>query len=96
MRPATVMGSYVKSKGLSASTSTIASGPPGMQKRFLLTPFPPHCSFCMPGGPEAMVEVLADKPFDFTYEPIVVSGRMAILDDDIVYYRITNASPVAP
>jgi hypothetical protein len=66
------------------------------QKRFLLSPFPPHCSFCTPGGPEAMVEVIADKPFDFTYEPITVSGRMAVLDDDIVYYRITNASPAKP
>jgi len=63
------------------------------QKRFLLSPFPPHCSFCTPGGPESMVEVIADKPFDFTYEPITVSGRMAVLDDDIVYYRITNAAP---
>lgn len=66
------------------------------QKRFLLSPFPPHCSFCMPGGPEAMVEVIADKAFDFTYEPITVSGRMAVLDDDIVYYRITNAAPAKP
>jgi hypothetical protein len=66
------------------------------QKRFLLSPFPPHCAFCMPGGPEAMVEVIADKAFDFTYEPIVVSGRMAVLDDDIVYYRLTNAAPVKP
>ena len=66
------------------------------QKRFLLSPFPPHCSFCMPGGPEAMVEVIADKAFDFTYEPITVSGRMAVLDDDIVYYRITNATPAKP
>jgi len=66
------------------------------QKRFLLSPFPPHCSFCMPGGPEAMVEVIADKAFDFTYEPITVSGRMAVLDDDIVYYRVTNAAPVKP
>lgn len=66
------------------------------QKRFLLSPFPPHCSFCMPGGPEAMVEVIADKAFDFTYEPIVVSGRMAVLDDDIVYYRLTHAAPAKP
>lgn len=66
------------------------------QKRFLLSPFPPHCGFCMPGGPEALVEVIADKPFDFTYEPIVVSGRMAVLDDDVVYYRLTNAAPAKP
>jgi hypothetical protein len=66
------------------------------QKRFLLASFPPHCSFCMPGGPESMVEVLADEPIEFTYEPIVVAGRLAVLDDDVVYYRLTRASSVQP
>lgn len=66
------------------------------QKRFLLASFPPHCAFCLPGGPESMVEVIADKPIEFTYEPIVVAGRMAVLDNDVVYYRLTNASPVEP
>jgi hypothetical protein len=66
------------------------------QKRFLLASFPPHCSFCMPGGPESMVEVVADTPVEFTYEPIVVAGRMAVLEDDVVYYRLTNAAAVAP
>lgn len=66
------------------------------QKRFLLASFPPHCSFCLPGGPESMVEVIADKAIEFTYEPIVVAGRMAILDDDVVYYRLTNATAVPP
>jgi hypothetical protein len=66
------------------------------QKRFLLSPFPPHCAFCLPGGPETMVEVIADKPFDFTYEPILVAGRLQVLDDDIVYYRLTNAAPAKP
>lgn len=66
------------------------------QKRFLLASFPPHCPFCMPGGPESMVEVIADKAIEFTYEPIVVAGRMSVLDDDVVYYRLTNASAVQP
>lgn len=64
------------------------------QKRFLLSAFPPHCSFCLTGGPESLVEVLADQPIDFTFEPIVVAGRMAVLDDDVVYYRLTNATSV--
>ena len=67
-----------------------------MQKRFLLASFPPHCSFCLPGGPESMVEVVADKPIEFTYEPIVVAGRMAVLENDVVYYRLSNASSVSP
>jgi len=64
------------------------------QKRFLLSAFPPHCSFCLTAGPESLVEVLADQPIDFTFEPIVVAGRMAVLDDDVVYYRLTNAASV--
>jgi len=66
-----------------------------LQKRFLLASFPPHCPFCMPGGPESMVEVVADQGVEFTYEPIIVAGRMAILEDDVVYYRLTNANAVA-
>ena len=67
-----------------------------LQKRFLLASFPPHCPFCMPGGPESMVEVIADNAIEFTYEPIVVAGRLAVLDDDVVYYRLTNANAVRP
>jgi hypothetical protein len=67
-----------------------------MQKRFLIASFPPHCAFCLPGGPESMVEVVADKAVEFTYEPIVVAGRMAVLQDDVVYYRLTNANAVQP
>ena len=66
------------------------------QKRFLLASFPPHCAFCLPGGPESMVEVIAERPIDFTYEPITVAGRMAVLDNDVVYYRLTNATAVQP
>ena len=66
------------------------------QKRFLLASFPPHCPYCMAGGPESMVEVLADSPIEFTYEPILVGGRMAVLDDDVVFYRLTNAKALQP
>jgi hypothetical protein len=65
------------------------------QKRFLLASFPPHCPFCMPGGPESMVEVVADQAVEFTYEPIIVAGRLAVLEDDVVYYRLTHANAVA-
>jgi hypothetical protein len=66
------------------------------QKRFLLASFPPHCPFCMPGGPESMVEVIASTPIEFTYDPILVGGRMAVLDDDVVYYRLTDAKALQP
>jgi len=66
------------------------------QKRFILTAVPPHCSFCLPAGPEAMVEVLARTPIRYGFEPIVVSGRLAVLKDDPtgVLYRVTDAVQV--
>jgi hypothetical protein len=64
------------------------------QKRFLLAAYPPHCAFCLPSGPESLVEVVADTPVEFTMEPIVVSGRLAVLENDVVYYRLTNATAV--
>ena len=64
------------------------------QKRFLLSAYPPHCSFCLTGGPESLVEVIADKPVDFTFEPLILSGRMAVLENDVVYYRLSNAAVV--
>jgi len=67
-----------------------------LQKRFLLAAYPPHCAFCLPSGPESLVEVVCDKPVEFTMEPIVVAGRLAVLENDVVYYRLTNASAVQP
>jgi hypothetical protein len=73
------------------------------QKRFLLSAVPPHCPFCMPAGPEAVVEVHAKTPVKYALEPIVVAGRFAVLKNDEggLLYRITDAAqvdvaPVAP
>ncbi len=66
------------------------------QKRFLLSAYPPHCSFCLTGGPESLVEVIADTPIDFTFEPVVIAGRLAVLENDVVYYRLTNAATAKP
>ena len=63
------------------------------QTRFLLTAVPPHCSFCMPAGPEAIVEVIAKTPVKYSFDPIIVSGRFSIVKDDSagVLYRLTDA-----
>ena len=42
------------------------------QKHFLVSAVPPHCSFCLPAGPEAVVEVFAKEPVGYTLDPIVV------------------------
>jgi len=63
------------------------------QKRFLLSAVPPHCSFCLPAGPDAVVEVIAKTPVKYSFEPIVVSGRFVVLKDDAggLLYRLTDA-----
>ena len=63
------------------------------QKRFILAAMPPSCSFCLPGGPEQMVEVQAKTPVKYGFEPIIVSGRFEVLRDDAMglYYRLTDA-----
>jgi uncharacterized protein len=65
------------------------------QSHFVLTAMPQTCSFCLPGGPESMVEVKSKVPVKYTFEPVVLSGRLAILKDDPtgVFYRLTDAIP---
>jgi len=66
------------------------------QKRFLLSAVPPHCAFCLPAGPDAIVEVLAKTPVKYGFDPIVVSGRFAVLKDDAagMLYRLTDAESI--
>jgi hypothetical protein len=65
------------------------------QSHFVLTAMPQTCAFCMPGGPESMVEVKSKTPIKYTFEPVVVTGRLAVLKDDPtgVFYRLTEAVP---
>jgi hypothetical protein len=66
------------------------------QKHFLVSAVPPHCPFCMPAGPDAIVEVFAKKPVRYSVDPIVVSGKLALLKNDPsgVLYRLIEAEPV--
>lgn len=63
------------------------------QQRFILTALPPSCSFCLPGGPEQMVEVQTKSPVKYGFEPILLTGKLAVLKDDPMglYYRLTDA-----
>jgi len=66
------------------------------QKRFLISAVPPHCGFCLPAGPDSLVEVVAKTSVTYTFEPIVVSGKFAVVKDDPsgVLYRMTDAGQV--
>ena len=65
------------------------------QKHFLLSAVPTTCQFCVPAGPEGLVEVRSRTPVKYTLEPVVVEGKLAVLSNDPygLYYRIADAQP---
>jgi uncharacterized protein len=66
------------------------------QTHFLLSSVPLTCAFCVPGGPESMVEVKTKKPVKYSLDVVVVEGQFAVLNDDPLglYYRVTDAVAV--
>jgi hypothetical protein len=65
------------------------------QTHFVLSAMPVTCAFCLPGGPEALVEVKAKRPVKYGFEPITLSGKLSVLKEDPtgVFYRLTDAVP---
>lgn len=65
------------------------------QSLFVLSAVPPTCSFCMPGGPEAVVEVRAKRPVAYTEAAVTVSGKLSVLkaEPSGIFYRLTDAVP---
>ncbi len=66
------------------------------QRHFLLSSVPLTCSFCVPGGPESMVEVKTKTPVKYSMEVVVVEGQFAVLKNDPygLYYRMSDAVAV--
>ena len=65
------------------------------QKHFLISPLPSHCPFCVDQGPDSMVEVVAKDAVDYSpWEPIVISGKLELVNDPYLFYRLTNAEMV--
>lgn len=65
------------------------------QTHFILAALPPTCAFCLPGGPDSIVEVKSRAPIRHTFEPVTVTGRFALVKDDPLglMYRLTDAKP---
>jgi hypothetical protein len=70
--------------------------PGDKQKHFLLSVNSPSCSFCLPAGPEGVVEVKTKTGVKYTFEPITLTGKMSVLKSDPqgLYYRLSDASPI--
>ena len=65
------------------------------QSHFVLSAMPTTCSFCLPGGPESLVEVKAKTPVKYTFDALVLTGKLSVLKEDPtgVFYRLTDAEP---
>lgn len=68
------------------------------QKHFLLTVTSASCPYCLPAGPEGVVEIKSRTPVKFSYAPFIVQGKLKVLASDPMglYYRMTDAAVVAP
>ena len=65
------------------------------QKHFLISPLPSHCPFCVDQGPDSMIEVVAKSAVEFSpWEPIVLSGKLELVNDQYLFYRLTNGEVV--
>jgi hypothetical protein len=92
--PANILALNAKSQRVQGFMMPLEPGE--KQKHFLLSSVPLSCSFCLPGGPESMIEVKTKTPVKYSLEPVVVEGNFAVLQDDPygLYYRITDAVAV--
>ena len=64
--------------------------PGDKQTHFLLSSVPTTCAFCVPAGPEGLVEVRTKQAVRYTLEPVMVEGALSVLSNDPygVYYRM--------
>jgi hypothetical protein len=61
--------------------------------RGLLSMISPACPFCLPGGPETFIELLADEPMEWSDDAVLVAGRLELLANSYsgIYYRLRAA-----
>lgn len=66
------------------------------QSHFLFSGFPPGCPFCLPAGPDQLVEVFMDEPVPYSDGAVIVTGRFELLYNDPsgLMYRLHEARPV--
>ncbi len=65
------------------------------QRHFILSSKPPTCPYCLPAGPEEMVEIFGKSPVRYSFDPITVSGKFGIrhAGDGGFFYRMVSAEP---
>jgi hypothetical protein len=72
--------------------------PGDKQQHFLLSAVPTSCAFCVPAGPEGLVEVRTKQSVRYSLEAITVEGQLSVLGDDPygMFYRLLDGQAVKP
>ena len=67
-----------------------------MQHHFLISAVPPHCPFCLPAGPDALMEVRAKKAVAYSLEPVLLSGKFIVVKNDSygLLYQLMDADVI--
>lgn len=63
---------------------------------FVLMAYDHSCPVHIGGGPSNIIEVYAEEPVAFTYDPILIEGRFELLyeDETGLFYRLSDARRV--
>ncbi|MCV2358726.1 MULTISPECIES: DUF3299 domain-containing protein [Roseateles] len=72
--------------------------PGDKQQHFLLSAVPTSCAFCVPAGPEGLIEVRSKQPVRYSLEAITLEGQLSVLSDDPygMFYRLTDGQALKP
>jgi hypothetical protein len=72
--------------------------PGDKQQHFLLSAVPTSCAFCVPAGPEGLIEVRSKQPVRYSLEAITIEGQLSVLSDDPygMFYRLSDGQAVKP
>jgi hypothetical protein len=64
------------------------------QKHFLLSAVPTTCGFCVPAGPQGLIEVRSKIPVKYSIEAVTIEGRFSALEKDPygLFYRVSDAT----
>ena len=68
------------------------------QKTFLLIPFPVHCPYYPHASSNLIIEVHADDPIVYSYDPVNITGMLELVPKDDLYnifFRLKKANLVA-
>ncbi|MCV2353834.1 DUF3299 domain-containing protein [Paucibacter sp. B2R-40] len=72
--------------------------PGDKQQHFLLSAVPTSCAFCVPAGPEGLIEVHSKQPVRYSLEAITIEGQLSVLSDDPygMFYRLLDGQALKP